>query len=423
MKKLRLLFCLMAAATLGITSCNRHDSPKVNKDPYSNQVIIQWNEAIVTAMGGPAYQHSLLASRIGAMMHLAMHDAINAAKPTYKSYAYFGNNEKADPVVAAAVAAHGVLTGNFPDKKPVFDSLLNVSIQNLEASEAKTLGIELGEAAAAAILQLRAEDGAFQDPIAPVEPSNQAGEYQEVPPFNFIFAPHWKTMKLFGLQSQDQFRSVPPPALNSETYSEAFNEVKNRGQLQSPVRTAAQTEQAQFWYEFSEMGWNRVARKAIVQQKLGLIESARVMALVNMALADSYIAGWDSKFHYNMWRPFTAIRNANLDGNEETTVDLIWEPLMPTPPVQDYPSTHSVLGNAGATVLTQLLGKNIGFSMNSTTGAEGLVKTFDSYLAAADENADSRVSAGIHFRFACVAGQEMGNKIGDYMVKNHLLPR
>jgi hypothetical protein len=422
MKKLKQFMVVIAIGAIAISSCNRHDAPEVIKDPYSNQVILDWNEAIVIAMGGPSYQHSLLASRIGAMVHLAMHDAINAARPTYRSYAYFGKNEKADPTVAAAVAAHEVLVGNFPDKQSVLDSILNVSIQQVPDTDAKTNGIALGKAAAVAMLQIRADDGAFQDPIAPIEPSSSAGVYQLVPPFNFIFAPHWKTMKLFGLQKQDQFRSVPPPALNSDEYTEAFKEVQLRGQLQSTIRTAEQTEQAQFWYEFSEMGWNRVARVAIAEKKLGLIESARVMALVNMALADSYTAGWDSKFHYNLWRPYTAIRNAGQDGNTETVVDLTWDPLMPTPPVQDYPSTHSVLGNAGATVLTKLLGKNTGFSMTSTTGPEGLVKTFVSFLAAADENADSRVSAGIHFRFACDAGQEMGNKIGDYVVNNHLLP-
>ncbi len=423
MKKLRPFILTLAVGSIVMASCNRQDAPELSKDPYSNQVIIDWNEAIVTAMGGPAYQHSLLASRIGAMVHLAMHDAVNAARPTFRSYAYFEKNEKADPIVAAAVAAHSVLKGNFPDKQPVLDSLLSESISKIPDSEAKTFGIEIGQEAAMAILELRAADGAFQDPIAQILPTEKAGEYQVVPPFNFIFAPHWKTMQLFGLQKQDQFRSVPPPVLASEAYAADFNEVKLRGQVQSTVRTPEQTEQAKFWYEFSEMGWNRVARIAIADKKLGLLESARVMALVNMALADSYTAGWDSKYHYNLWRPFTAIRKAGIDGNTETNVDLNWEPLMPTPPVQDYPSTHSVLGNAGATVLTSLLGKNTGFSMNSTSGTEGSVRTFKSFLAAADENADSRVSAGIHFRFACEAGQEMGNKIGEYIVKNHLLPR
>lgn len=422
MKKLRPVVLFGILVSLILSACNRNDSPEVKKDIYSNKVVLIWNEAIITAMGGPQYQHSLLASRIGAMVHLAMHDAVNAARPAYASYAYFGKNEKADPVAAAAGAAHGVLRSLFVEHSAVLDSLLMVSLSDVKGEEAKLAGLELGLGAAHSILALRADDGALLDPIAPVEASEESGVYQTVPPFAFIFAPHWKAMKLFGLQKQDQFRPVPPPALTSEAYTIAFNEVKSVGRLGSTTRTAEQTEQAQFWYEFSEMGWNRVARVAIESKKIGLIESARIMALINMALADSYTAGWDAKFHYNLWRPYTAIRKAAIDNNTETTADLDWEPILPTPPVQDYPSTHSVLGNAGATVLTSLIGNKTPFTMGSPTAPEGITRAFKNFLEAADENADSRVSAGIHFRFASEAGQELGNKIGEYIVKNHLKP-
>jgi hypothetical protein len=142
-----------------------------------------------------------------------------------------------------------------------------------------------------------------------------------------------------------------------------------------------------------------------------------------MALADSYIAGWDSKFHYNFWRPYTAIRAAETDGNPYTAADAQWESIMPTPPVQDYPSTHSTLGQAAATVLTGLLGDNVTFTMTSTTSDPlEATRTFNSFNQAAAENAESRVLAGIHFRFSCDKGLELGDKIGKYTVEQHLKP-
>jgi hypothetical protein len=144
---------------------------------------------------------------------------------------------------------------------------------------------------------------------------------------------------------------------------------------------------------------------------------------MNMAVADGYIAGWDSKNFYNFWRPYTAIRAAATDGNNATEPDLNWLSAEPTPPVQDYPSTHSTGANAAATVLTYIYGKHTGFSMTSSTGVPSTsVRTFRSFLEAADENADSRVMAGIHFRFATEAGQKQGNEIGKWTVKNHLQP-
>jgi hypothetical protein len=140
--------------------------------------------------------------------------------------------------------------------------------------------------------------------------------------------------------------------------------------------------------------------------------------MLNITLADAYTAGWDSKFYYNFWRPYTAVVNTPMTegGNPN------WEPLMPTPPVQDYPSTHSVLGNSAATILTSFYGNNYSFATTSTSSATpGATRSFKSFFSAADENADSRVMAGIHFRFSCKAGQAMGNKIGKWMIENTLM--
>ncbi len=391
---------------------------------YSNQIILDWNVAVFETMGGAVTQHSLLGSRVYAMTHLAMHDALNAISPRYQSYAFHEKDKSADPIAAVASAAYEVLVASQPDQKPMLDARLATSLAAVPEGKAKTQGIDLGKKAAAAILALRQNDGAFQDPISPVPPSNgQAGVYQGVPPFGFLFAPHWRTMQPFCLENPEQFRVGPHPALGSPAYADDFEEVKRVGQKLSASRTTEQTAIAKFWYEFSEIGWNRVARVVAEGRQLDLPGTARLFALVNMAMADSYTAGWDSKFHYNFWRPYTAIRAAETDGNPNTTADPQWEPAEPTPPVQDYPSTHSTLGNAAATVLATVLGDQTPFTMMSTTAdPAGAVRSFGSFSQAAHENAESRVLAGIHFRFSCVKGLELGEKIGKWAVEQHLKP-
>lgn len=418
------MFLLLTIAASLISACSRNIGPVSVVEKLPNTVVLQWNEIAFKAFDGPVYQHSLMASRINAMMHLAMHDAINAVHPVYQTYAFTGIDKNADVIAAAVSAAHAVLVNEIPGKKNYLDSALQVNLEAIKNPEAKEKGITLGKQAAHAILALRANDGASADPVGLIPPSEVPGVYNVVPPFNFIFAPFWENVKPFGLQTKSQFRSVPPPSLTSQTYSADFIEVKEKGKLNSTTRTADETAYSKFWYEFSEAGWNRVARVAATNKKLNLFEAARLFALVDMALADAYIAGWDSKLHYNFWRPYTAVRAAANDGNDATGADVTWEPSEITPPIQDYPSTHSALGNAGAAVLAKLLGDNSSFSMTSFTALpQGSTRSFTSFSHAANENASSRVMAGIHFRFSCNAGQAMGTMIGNWLVDHYLLPK
>ena len=406
-----------------IFSCSRNKEGNNEVKKLPNTVILEWNEIAFKAFDGPYYQHSLMASRINAMTHLAMHNAINAVEPVYATYGFTVKDTDADPVAAAASAAYTVLVHEIPGKKDFLDSALQKTISAITDRAAKQKGIELGKQAGQAIIDARNNDGSAGDPIAQIPFSKTPGIYQPVPPFNILFAPQWENVKLFGLQSKSQFRSAPYPPLNSAEYAAAFNEVKVIGKINSSIRSADQTAYAKFWYEFSEAGWNRVARTVAMNKKLSLVESARLFALVDMALADSYIAGWDSKIHHNFWRPHTAIRNAANDGNDATTADKEWEPSEPTPPVHDYPSTHSALGNAAAAVLAKLLGDNTSFTMMSFTAIPASsTRSFTSFSQAANENADSRVMAGIHFRFSCEAGQEQGTKIGNWIANNHFKP-
>ncbi|MBC7919904.1 MAG: phosphatase PAP2 family protein [Ferruginibacter sp.] len=427
MKKTPLL-----ALLLGVTflfSCNRFreiihpDKPGKGKPfrEYSNRIILDWNAVAQKTMEGPAYA-SLLSSRL-AMVHLAMHDALNAIAPVYQTYALQSRDSQAEPVAAAASAAHAVLLASFPDKQTLLDSALNQSLATVAAGEGKTRGIALGKQAGQALVGMRQNDGAFGNPIGEVNNPLEPGFYQPVPPTPFVFAPFWATMPPFSLESPSQFRSVPQPALDSKAYADAFHEVKTVGVKNSQTRTADQTAYAKYWYELSEIGWNRITRIAATDQKLDLLTTARLLALVNMALTDSYTAGWDSKFYYNFWRPYTAIRAAETDGNPATAADEAWEPLLDTPPVHDYPSTHSALGNAATTVLASLLGDKTKFTMTSPSAdPANATRSFYSFSQAAKENADSRVMAGIHFRFACQAGLELGHQVGKWTVEKHLRP-
>ena len=416
---------LGSLSLLFFQSCWKPDLPVHDNDDLPNNIIIQWNLVALQAEGGVTYGNPLISSRVDAMVHIAMHDALNAITPHYEQYIYKTHGRcLADPNAAAATAAYTVLLGSFPETKSMLDSALAASLATIPSGFLKEQGMALGVESGKAMLALRAGDGAFDNPVTLIPVSTVPGVYNVVPPFDFLFASFWKTMKLFSLQRHDQFRSVPPPALNSDWYANDFNEVKNDGKLNSTTRTADETAYASWWYEFVELGWNRVARIKCTDLKTGLYKTARLFALLNMAMTDSYTAGWDSKNYYNFWRPYTAIRAAATDGNNATEPDLSWESYMPTPPVQDYPSTHSTGANAAATVLTYFFGNNTGFSMTSSSGVPpSTVRSFSNFLKAADENADSRVMAGIHFRFACQAGQKMGNEIGAWTVDHHLKKR
>ncbi|MEL7588520.1 MAG: vanadium-dependent haloperoxidase [Prolixibacteraceae bacterium] len=416
-------FMLALLSGLFVVSCIKDSHPGPYPGYFSNQVVLEWNEIAYQAFGGEAYRHSVMASRINAMAQLAMHDVLNAIEPVYSSYAFTGHDANAHPVAAVASAAHTVLVHEIPDATHFLDSALQLTLTAIADGEAKNRGIVLGKEVGQAIIDIRGNDGSAGNPFSQLPPSTVPGVYQIVPPFDFIYAPFWTDVKPFGLQSNDQFRVAPHPELGSHEYVAAFNEVKETGRLTSNSRTDDQTATAHFWYEFSEAGWNRVARTAAKNKKLGLWETARLFALVDMAIADAYIAGWESKHFYNLWRPYTAIRNAASDTNDQTIGDQLWEPLMPTPPVQDYPSTHSALGNAAATVMAAILGEETSFSMRSPTALPGSnPRNFDGFKQAANENADSRVRAGIHFRFACDAGLELGDKVGRWMVDHYLKP-
>jgi hypothetical protein len=417
-------------AVLGTVGCGKSKPAQApqqgtgEKTTYTSQVILDWSDHTENALVVDSKNiDPLPATRTISMVHVAMHDAINAIEPKFEAYAYKERDPGAHPVAAAAAAAHRVLVKQFPAQKEGLDAKLAASLADVPDGDAETKGVALGEAVGDAIFQMRDNDGSAA--VVEYKPGKEPGKHQFTPPYDgYINKPGWLAVKPWTLEAANQFRSAPPPALNSPEYAKAYNEVKRSGIKDGSDRTEDETKFAKFWYENSDTGWNRVTRIAVQSKGLDLHDAARVFALVNMAMADGFIAGWDSKFEYDFWRPYTAIRFTGNDGNKETAPDPKWEPLMGTPPVQDHPSTHSILGAAAAEVLGRLLGDETPFSFTSSTAEQAMVETrsFQSFSQAAQENAESRVQAGIHFRFAIEAGLKLGKELGAHAVDNHLQP-
>jgi hypothetical protein len=425
-RSLRWVATAACAATIGVA----HAHPLRDAAPWCadrcDQVVIDWNAiAYQVIKASDGYVNPMAASRSLAMVHLAMHDAVNATRARYATYSGVERDHAADPAVAAVSAAHDVLAALYPKEQaaPLLKAALDQTMLDAGVGASVTRGSALGKRVAAAVLQRRATDGA--NATLPYQPGTRPGEYRYTPGFDFLAAPHWRHVQPFALNAPSQYRSAPPPTLSSTEYARAFIEVKETGSKAADAkRTPDQTHYAAWWYEFSDIGWNRIARTVARDRSQDLWQRARTFALLNVAMADSYIAGWDSKMHYNLWRPVTAIHLADSDGNRHTLPDAAFVPMLPTPPVQDYPSTHSALGAAAATVLAHAFGGDrIGFEAASGSALPANpTRRFASFSEAARENADSRVRAGIHFRFATVAGLQMGEQVGRHALQYTLVP-
>ena len=403
------------------TALASHVSTATNSD-----VVVDWSRIVFEAAMTDDGYASFMGPRHQAMMHIAMHDALNAIDPRFDQYAYLGQSKGANPVAAAAKAAHDVLVAVYPAQQATLDAELATWLSTVPNGSGKTKALTLGANAAAAIVTLRQNDGTDVDLLSPnYTPGTQPGEYQFVPPYDFTLAEDFRYATPFGLESPEQFRVPAPPALTSRTYARAYNEVKSVGAINSTTRTTDQSNYANWWYELSEIGWPRVARVTTTSEELKLWPAARMFALVNMSIYDSYVAGWDSKYHWDFWRPYTAIRAGDTDGNRGTVMDATWQSYLETPPVQDYPSTHSALGAGAAEALKRSFRTDhVPFSMESLTAlAANPVRSFNTFTQAANENADSRVRAGIHFRFATEQGKALGRNVGSYIVEHHLRPR
>jgi hypothetical protein len=384
---------------------------------------MDWNSHATTLVPAAGF-NPVLQSRAFAMVHAAVHDALNAIQPRYEAYVYEASATTASPDAAVASAAHAVLLALVPGQQGPLDVAYATSLAGIPDGPAKDQGIAVGEAAAEAILQLRSADGST-DQVGYI-PGTEPGDWVPTPPlFLPAILPGWGNVTCFALRSGEQFRPDPPDMfdLSSEEYAREYNEVKELGDSNSTTRTDDQSELARFWYEGSPVGWNRIARIVSAQAGLDLWENGRLFALLNVAMADGFIVGFNIRYHYNFWRPVTAIRAGDMDGNPATTVDAAWLPYLNTPAIPDFPSTHSVLGGAAAAVLQRFFGTDV-MPITMTSGAPfpGITRSFAGFSDAAVENAASRVYAGIHFSSACIHGLRIGEKVGEFTFKHHLRP-
>jgi hypothetical protein len=412
--------------------------------PAANEVL-QWNDTTMKAIEANG-QSNVVATRTLAMVQAAVHDALNAINRRYDAYYFEGPGDPAaSPDAAVAAAAHTVLVGvvnsfGTPAQKgtalALVEQAYTASLARTTDGPARNKGVAVGRAAGAAMLALRKDDGATRD--APYTPGMGAGKWRPHPnpvPANPAIAnpdaargfapanvPGWANVTPFTLLSASQYWLPGPPALVSPTYARDFNEVKAVGGKVSTVRTQDQTEIARFWFE-GPGNWNTIARVVAAGRKLDAHDSARLLALMNVAMADSYIAGWKIRYVYDSWRPVTAIREGDNDGNDATAGDPNWDSLQNTPSVSDYPSTQSMFSAAAAVVLASLLGGDQAtFTTTSGKPFEGISRSFSSFSQAARESADSRVYAGIHFRSSCEDGMAAGRKIGQRAVALYLQP-
>lgn len=241
-------------------------------------------------------------------------------------------------------------------------------------------------------------------------PKAAVGEYQFTAPFDFAAQPGWGKVTPFVIDLREHALEGPQ-ALTSAQYARDLALVKDIGHVNSKTRTADQSEIAKFWYEDSPLGWNRIANTVARQRGLDAWEAARAFTLLHFAMADGFIAGFDQKYQHRFWRPITAIHAAAGDSNPLTDADAAWQPFLVTPPVPDYPSTHTVLGWAAAEVLIDVFGDRVRHDVTSLT-LPGVTRRYRGFSRAADENGMSRLYAGIHFEHAIKEGRRQGRGIG-----------
>jgi len=444
---LGLLTSLIAVALVRYAAAE--GEPASLAPPAGGDAVIVWNAnagVAATAACLAPLANPLHESRIYAMMHVAIHDALNAIDRRSRPYALdLQAAAGASPDAAVAAAARDVLVAliaQLPLELHTQDCIdagvasvgdaYAAALADIPDDQAKAQGIAVGQAAAAAILHLRADDnavGPFLNFACPQD--TEPGEYQCTPGTPFIAFEGWEDVTPFVLNHSSQFRPGPPYAVDRKQYTADYNEVKSLGGDElSSARTADESEIALFWWESSPLKWNRIARTVSARRGLNLWENARLFGLLNMALADGYVAMVDSKNYYNYWRPITAIQTGDTDGNPDTIGDPTWTSFRPTPPNQDYVSGHSIEGGAGAEVLKQFFGTDeISFEdcsaslpAGSCSDATPILRSYTSFSQAADENAYSRILIGFHFRKSVEQGTEYGRKIGRRAANLYMRP-
>jgi hypothetical protein len=383
--------------------------------PTRADVIMDWN----TKSDEIAAQKQVLPlnhSRGTAILHVAMFEAVNAIEGRYLPYKLnLTADRSTSKEAAAASAGHDILLALYPDQQSSLDATLATMLAGIADGEAKAKGIALGKKAAADLIALRANDGiAAQETY---RPHTAPGIYvPTVIPLMSIAA----AVTPWVMTSGSQFRPAPPPALTSETWTADLNEIRELGRIDSTKRSPEQTTIGRFWFITGPRSYNPIVRQIAMSKDMDIVDCARLFALTSMAGNDAIIAVFDAKYTYNLWRPVTAIRNADQTNNSATPRDASWRPLGDTPMHPEYPCAHCITSAAISAVLQGVAGNEIGeLSMSSPT-APGVIRKWTRVQDYSDEVAMARIYAGFHYRFSTIVGKDMGKKIGELAVATQL---
>ncbi|MEM7048228.1 MAG: vanadium-dependent haloperoxidase [Acidobacteriota bacterium] len=432
------LATLVLTAVLGCSHLGPGGPEKIPSD-----VLAEWNQLVLELAEEEDRFLTLKGLRTAAMVHLAIHDSLQAIAPRYEPYLAPSSGAPsevpADPVATAAAAAHAVAVEQYPQHRERLDERLAIWLEKVEESTARELALKLGGERAHAILGDRRGDGWDGEPEYRWHPM-APGVYAEFnqhsgTPEGFVFGAGWAEARPFMLDAPDHFRSPPPPAIASPSYAKAFDEVRQVGRFDSQQRTADQSHLALWWKEFVESSHNRLARRLMLDEGADLWSSARFFALLNMTIYDSYINVFENKFHYNHWRPYTAIRWAAEDGNPATHPEPDWDNHhRHTYAFPSYPSAHGTACAAAMEIFAETFGGDRPFAMETPEvdragplsekiPMDPAVRHFDRFADAAVECGQSRIYLGIHFRYDAEAGTDLGRQVGAFAIESFLRPR
>jgi PAP2 superfamily len=388
--------------------------------PASANVITDWDEkalaVVVPALGSIS---PYPAQRMMGLVHAAMFDAVNSIERRYQPcFVQLPASPSTSKDAAAAAAAVAVLATIDTNIAEEMKETLVTYLAPIPDGVTKTDGVKLGEAVAAKIIQARSNDGS--DAPDDYRPRTVPGVYV---PTTLTLSSAWPNMKPFVIVSASQFRPGSPISLNSEEWAKDYNEIKEFGRLASKQRTADQTETARFWLVGPPAAYHPFARQLVSVKQMSVIDSARFMTLVGVGLTDAIIAVLDAKYHYNFWRPITAIRNGDIDGNPSTDREATWLPMAVTPMHPEYPCAHCVQSGTVAGIVYAVLGsEEIPEIAVTSPTAPGVIHGWTNMRAFTQEIADARIWAGFHYRFSTVVGTQMGYQIGEYVARNAMKP-
>jgi hypothetical protein len=395
------------------------------------ETVIEWNRILLATVATPGAQPpTIFFPRSLAIVHVAIFDALNSIDFRYTPYATRADVPAgASPDAAVAQAAHDTLVALFPNHRADADAALAATLSRLPAEAAQS-GAHVGAAAARAVLELRAQDG-WQRLPQPYLLTSLPGYWQPAPPQNAAATlTHFPDVTGFISETVHPFMMEPPPALTSAAYAAAFNEVKALGGTTSTIRTEEQTFIARRWAGIGtttpfQSVWNNLVRDLARRHGLDALDTARIYALLNMTFHDALRVSFSGKFIYGLWRPVTAIRAADRDGNPATETDPAWVALIPNPPYPSYPGNMACVGSSLARVLARVFGRDdVSFTVTwGEANGPGQTRSYNGFWQLGEEQARSRVYGGIHYQFDTTASFGVCPGVADYAFENHLRRR